>query len=155
MADSPYFKKDDDYLNYKADNSVYGSKKAKKLISQAPSAEKAGGSNMDKYAAAASMAGKITGVTGDPSGMNESDGAMSGAMSGVMTGSSFGPYGAAVCAVAGGIMGAAQSRAAAKAHNAKIEANKLKALGEIEEKKGLAVANILQTMGSNMGRSLR
>lgn len=109
------------------------------------------GGKTGKYIAAAQMAQSVLGAGQAQGGTtDEGSGAMGGAVSGASTGAAFGPYGAAIGAVAGAVMGAASAGAARKAANAKIEANKERALGQIEEKKGQQISQALNQMGQRM-----
>jgi hypothetical protein len=85
----------------------------------------------------------ISGVAGDSSPVSQ-------AASGAITGAQFGPAGAAIGGIAGAVMGAASAQAARKAHNAQVEAQKIKALGDIEERKQQAMAQALGSMGARM-----
>lgn len=109
---------------------------------------------LKKFQAAAGIAKQMSGAQGQ-GGTDEKSGAMSGAVSGAMSGAAFGPHGAAIGGVAGAVMGVASARAARKAHNAQVEAKKLEALGEIEEKKQQRIADILAQMGGRMSAGLR
>jgi hypothetical protein len=113
------------------------------------------GGNTDKYIQAAGVAQKMMSSGeggGDQGGGNtdEGSGMMSGAVQGASAGAAFGPYGAAIGAVAGAVMGSASASAARKAKNRQIEAQKLKAIGEIKQQEGQQIANVLAGMGSRM-----
>jgi len=116
-------------------------------------ADKKGGSGKTgKYIAAAQIAQSVMGSGQSQEGGTQDTGTgmASGAVSGASAGAAFGPYGAAIGAVAGAVMGAASAGAARKAHNAKIEAQKERALGDIEERKGQQIAQALNQMGQRM-----
>lgn len=109
---------------------------------------------------------KIAQALGGDSGQSQQQGggsAVGGALSGAATGASIGSVGgvygaaagAAIGAVVGGIQGAASSAAARKAHNAKVESDKEKALGRIAQEKSQQLSSALAGMGQRIGASLR
>ena len=100
--------------------------------------------NTDKYIAGAQLATKMM-SSGEEGGQttDSTTGMAQGAVSGAATGSAFGPYGAAIGAVAGGIMGAASANSARRAKNKQIEAQKLKNIGDIKQREGEQIANVL------------
>lgn len=101
----------------------------------------------EKLKAALNMGQSFTTSTTQSGGGPAGGGAASGAMSGAAAGASFGPWGAAIGAVAGAVMGSAKAAAARKAHNAKVEATKIKAIGEIEERKSGNISKALGGIG--------
>jgi outer membrane lipoprotein SlyB len=114
------------------------------------------GGNTDKYIKAAGVAQKMMSSGeggGDQGGGNtdEGSGMMGGAAQGAAVGTSIMPgWGTAIGAVAGAVMGSASASAARKAKNRQIEAQKLKAIGEIKQREGEQLANVLAGMGSRM-----
>ena len=117
---------------------------------------KVGASGTGTQATGASKLGKAAAIASaaQSMGVGPQGGMMGGAMSGAATGAAFGPQGAVIGGVAGAVMGAASAAAARKAQNRKIEAQKHRALGEIEQEKGRQISNALAGMGARMGQSL-
>jgi len=109
---------------------------------------KDGESSFSDNAAKAAAAQQLLSQTGlDAKGTeNAGMGAAGGAMSGALAGSAFGWQGALIGGTIGGISGGMQAKAAKKRRLAEIEANKFKALGEIELQKSDKINRALENL---------
>jgi hypothetical protein len=123
-------------------------KAAQSTVKESNLAESAAGAKgaigTDKLAAGLGLANAVMG------GASGEGGALGSAVSGAAAGAAFGPIGAAVGGIAGGVMGAAGEAAKRKAHNRQVEAQKHRALGEIEQRKGEQLSAAIAAMGQRM-----
>lgn len=99
--------------------------------------------SLNKTVAAAQLAQSVGAVP--------SEGGAGGAISGAITGAQVGGVpGAVIGGIAGAVMGSASARAAKKAHNRQVEAQKHQQLGQIAQAEGQNIANVLSGMGARM-----
>jgi len=108
-----------------------------------------------KQSPQAKMKAAFQGVDAAVQAMGAGDTEAGGAASGAATGMAIGgPWGAAIGGVIGGISGGLSARSKRKAENAKIEANKISNIGQIQQQQGIAQSNILQGLANNLANTL-
>jgi len=108
----------------------------------------------DKLGAAATIASKLSSSDSSGSSSSPLSAGLSGAATGAATGT--GPVGIAVGATLGVVGAIAENKAKRKAESRRIEAEKWKAIGEIQQNSGIQQANILQNLiGSLRGSFIK